>query len=315
MVAGRKRQSRRRGRVGRGQISGRGRGSRRLATFIPIALALATVYLPASTQQEIANVVRSTVLRPFVEMRVVLIRLQAQARDFESVQSQMDSSMAIVARHRTLAEENRQLRGLLGLREREWTLYVPAAVVRSALAGSASVFRFGAGRDRGIHPFTAVVSNGGLFGQILEVHSNYSLGIDWSHPDFRVGAMSNDGRHHGLVEVERGEYRQQDRLVMRGVPFLSELASGTRIVTSGRGGVFPRGIPVGSVVELAETRAGWSRSYYIDPAVQPGAVTHGAAAVGVAEAEGEGGASPDGDDPFGSDDSAPPADSTEAEVP
>ncbi len=312
MVAARKRRSRRRGRAGR---RGRGRSSGRATALVPIALSLVALYMPASAQQVVANAARSTVLWPFVEMRVILTRLRAQARDFEVVQAQMDSSMAIVATHRTLAEENRQLRGLLGLRERGWTLYVPAAVVRSALAGSASVFRFGAGRDRDIRPFTTVVSNGGLFGQIIEVHANHSMGMDWSHPDFRVGAMSRDGMHHGLIEVERGEYREQDRLVMRGVPFLADLAPGTEIVTSGRGGVFPRGIPIGSIVEVAETRAGWSRSYYINPAVQPGAVTHGAAAVGAVEAEGEDDAAAEGDELPGSDDGTPPPDSAGPETP
>ncbi len=227
-----------------------------------------------------ANAVRSTILLPFIEMRTVLGQVQGRIRDLDAVQARIDSAMAIAEFHRTLAVENKELRGLLALGERPWTQYIPAAVMRSPLAGSASSFRFGAGTQRGIRPFTAVVVDAGLLGQILEVHSGYALGIDWSHPDFRVGAMTPDGLHHGLIEAERGDYRAQDRLVMHGVPFLSELAAGTEIVTSGRGGVFPRGIPIGSVTGLAEERAGWSRSYYIDAWVEPGAVTHGAAAIG-----------------------------------
>lgn len=57
-----------------------------------------------------------------------------------------------------------------------------------------------------------------------------------------------------------------------GIPFQAELEPGTEIVTSGMGGIFPRGIPIGAVVQLTETEAGWSRSYLVKPQVYPDAV-------------------------------------------
>ncbi len=55
------------------------------------------------------------------------------------------------------------------------------------------------------------------------------------------------------------------------------MAPGTLLVTSGLGGadgVYPRGIPIGRVLRVAEEREGWSRSYVVRPAVHPAAVAH-----------------------------------------
>lgn len=54
---------------------------------------------------------------------------------------------------------------------------------------------------------------------------------------------------------------------------------GTTILTSGLGGILPRGIPVGTVVDTAHAGdapagAEWERTYLVLPAVPPGAVSH-----------------------------------------
>ena len=217
---------------------------------------------------------RETVLSPFLEINGAIARMRERALDFNVLRAQMDSVAALVAQLRTLAEENRQLREVLSLRDRKRNSVRAVTVVRTGTPGAESVFLVDVGADEGVRAFNAVATEAGLLGQIQEVYADRAVGFDWSHPDFRVSAMTPDGRAHGLVEAARGAFRERDRLTLRGTAFLSDLGPGEEILTSGRGGTFPRGIRIGWVAEPAETSAGWSRSYYVDPAVYPGAATH-----------------------------------------
>lgn len=266
-------------------VSGRGiEGSKNqlLGALGLVLLSLVTVYLPSAPQQAIAHVVRESVLRPFTELHAVLAGMRARARDFDILRAQMDSAMGFVAAHATLAEENRQLREILLLGQRPGVRYLPTTIMRTGTSGTGSVFRVAAGAGQGVASFHAVVTDLGLLGQVQQVQTDYALAIDWSHPEFRVSAMTSDGESHGIIEPERGRFREQDRLVLSGVDFLAELEPGTEVLTSGRGGAFPRGIRVGWVAGVAETLAGWSRSYYITPSVYPGAVTYAAITIPVA---------------------------------
>ena len=236
--------------------------------------SLIVLNLPPGPQRAMRHLLRETVLGPFIEINGAIARTRERALGFDVLRTQMDSLVAPVAAQRTLAEENRQLRNLLELRDRRGRRARAVTVIRVGTAGSESAFHLDSGSDGGIGAFSAVVTEGGLLGQVQEVFSRYSVGYDWSHRDFRVAAMTPDARAHGLVEAVRGGFREQDRLVIRGTAYLSDLSPGDELVTSGRGGTFPRGIRIGWIAGPADASVGWSRSYYVEPAVHPGAVTH-----------------------------------------
>jgi cell shape-determining protein MreC len=106
--------------------------------------------------------------------------------------------------------------------------------------------------------------------------------MDWSHPDFRAGAMLEDGSAYGMVEAVRGVFREDDRLVLNGTPYHENLERGALVLTSGLG-VLPRGIPIGHVDETAEVQGAWRKSYWMRPSVEPASVTHVLVAVAGAQ--------------------------------
>src|SRR3989449_3598876 len=114
----------------------------------------------------------------------------------------------------------------------------------------------------------------GLVGVVSTVDARTSVVVTWAHPEFRASAMAADGSVYGIVAPHGTEGPKVWLLELRGIPYRQSVALGTSILTSGLGGVFPRGIPLGTVVDSAATEEGWQRTYLVRPAVHPSAVSH-----------------------------------------
>jgi rod shape-determining protein MreC len=126
-----------------------------------------------------------------------------------------------------------------------------------------------AGSRAGVRPFSPVVVAEGLVGIVKSVDPTLSTAVLWAHPDFRASAMAADGSVFGIVAAHNGADAERFLLEMRGVPMRSSIAKGTLIVTSGLGGTFPRGIPIGVVITEMKTPELWARTYLLRPAVSP----------------------------------------------
>jgi rod shape-determining protein MreC len=118
------------------------------------------------------------------------------------------------------------------------------------------------------------VAPGGLLGVVRSVDAAWSVAILWTHPDFRVSAMTPDGSAFGLVSPAPPSGPEPSLLQLTGVPYRDLVPPGTRLFTSGFGGVYPRGIPIGTVSGVAQEQVGVSRTYAVRPAVHPAAVAH-----------------------------------------
>ena len=81
--------------------------------------------------------------------------------------------------------------------------------------------------------------------------------------------MSPDGGAFGIAQAHLAGATGGYLLELRGVPFRATLKPGSVIVSSGWGGVWPRGIPVGTVLQEIKTSEGWARTYLLRPAVNP----------------------------------------------
>lgn len=239
-----------------------------------LLLALFLFFLPAGYQAPIRSALRGTALRPFLAIQREIVERRGLGIDVAELRARHDSLAAVTAAQATLAEENRRLRALLGLRARAAESFKSAEVMRLGVAGAESSFLLDIGAADGVEVGSPVLTPEGLLGVVWEVDEHVSHAIDWTHPEFRASAMTMDGQVYGLVEPRRGEFREEDLLALTGAPFHSDIQPGTRIVTSGRGGIYPRGIPLGAVVGIEEADTGWRKSYLLRPAVRPEAASH-----------------------------------------
>lgn len=224
---------------------------------------------PTEWSRNLRQVLRNTALRPFVGIREWVATRKSDREDLRIVRAQRDSLAAVVAAQAVLREENARLRALLSLATRAGPQFRATQMLSLGTDAAEGTFLLGLGASQGVVVGSPVFTVGGLVGVVREVHRNSAQAIDWTHPEFRVSAMTADGQVYGIVEPRRGSFREEDLLIMTGAPFHSDVQPGTRIVTSGRGTVFPRGVPVGDVVSIQDADTGWRKSYLVRPAVRP----------------------------------------------
>jgi len=254
--------------------SRRGRRRETVIAALFLVVALVLFLMPEQYQQPIRRAIRTTVLSPFIGFQSALAQQDTRMVDVGALRAERDSLSAVLAAQAPIVEENRRLRGLLGLRQRAEPGFVPAQLVRVGVTGGESTFLLNVGRRDGVAPGSPVVGAGGLLGVVREVEEGTALGVDWTHVDFRASAMTADGSAYGIIEPRPGRFREEDLLTLTGAPFHSDIPPGSRIVTSGRGGVYPRGIPIGVVLGIDEADTGWRKNYVLRPLVRPESVSH-----------------------------------------
>ena len=259
------------------------------AAVVFLILSVVTLYLPRPVQDQLAAGLRATVLRPFSMTQEALAQSRLRAVEASLLQARLDSLAAVLAAQAPIVDESERLHELLGLRDRAPETFLPASIIRPGTAGSESMFLLDVGSDDGVRPGDPLIMRAGrigLVGVVQQVRRGNAIGLDWSHPDFRASAMTADGNVSGLVEPVRGIFREEDRLLLNGTPYYENLEPGTLIVTSGLGGVFPRGIPIGEVLELAEQEGRYRKAYWLRPVAPTGSVTHVLVVVGDGVPEG-----------------------------
>jgi rod shape-determining protein MreC len=210
-----------------------------------------------------------------------LVWLQARAEEgrtsrarLRAITAQRDSAAFIAQGLPALSAENERLRGLLGLSRRLRAPYVPAEVLHQAQATDARMLLLAAGTESGIAPFDPVIAPEGLIGVVSSAGRTASTAMTWAHPEFRVSAFTDSGGVVGIVAASAGSGVSEPVLEFRGASYRDSIPEGTLVLSSGLGGVYPKGIPIGRVVGIVREQAGWERVYRVRPAANPGTAAH-----------------------------------------
>ncbi len=253
-----------------------------------VLIAIMAMVLPAGTRDGVASGLQRSLARPLLALQTQSERARAALNERDDVVRRLDSLSLREASSRQLEAENEQLRRLLGIGAMVREGFVPASALHGQLPGESHTLVLTAGARAGVEPNAAVVAPAGLVGRLTYVGPTTSHAILWSHPNFRASAMSADGATYGIVAphldggatvvcrgMDETACAEPSRLLleMRGVAYRDALDTGTTIVTTGLGGVFPRGVAVGTVIGEIETTAQWSRTYLLRPAVHPAMVS------------------------------------------
>jgi len=145
-----------------------------------------------------------------------------------------------------LREENARLRQLLGSRQRLGAEVLVAELIGVVPSPNTFQVEIDKGAGDGVFVGQAVIDAEGLFGQVVEV-ARFSSRV----------MLVIDAAHAVPVQVNRNDFRsiaagtgRTDRLELEYVPVTADIRVGDLLVTSGLGGHFPRGYPVGEVTAV-----------------------------------------------------------------
>lgn len=244
-----------------------------------VILALVAGALPTQMRDPLAGGLRRTIVAPLVGLQQNAERWRAAWLESERRVLQRDTIALQLMQAQAAMVENERLRRLLGLGSRlEWG-FVPAEALHTAARTEdvITTLTLTAGSRSGVTPYSPVVAPEGIVGLVQTVDPRMSIAILYSHPDFRVCAMSADGSAFGIVyphlDVRPGRLAERYLLELRNVPFRSNLKPGTAIFSCGLGGAWPRGVLIGTIVDEVKQAESWSRTYIVRPAVNPAHVT------------------------------------------
>ena len=245
-----------------------------LLFILCVGLSIAALSLPDQWRDPLAQGLRQSVLAPFLFLQRQTELLAAARARYDGVVAERDSAVLAATFLPELRQENERLRNLLGLARRLGGGYVSAEILHQPEPTNPLSFVISAGRRDGVRPLSAVVSPEGLVGLVATVDEHTSVVLSWAHPEFRASAIAMDGSVVGIAAPHGAEGPGVWLLELQGVLYRQRVPTGTVVVTSGLGGVFPRGIPIGTVVGPAGEERGWGRTYLVRPTVHPAALSH-----------------------------------------
>ena len=156
---------------------------------------------------------------------------------------------------------------LLSIRENGYTFeMVSANVVTVPTDGWGSVFGINAGTAMEIEIGDVVICSGGLVGKVVDAGLNWATVSTFIDPRISVGAMILETGDVGVTEGSL-ELKNKGLCTLRYLNKDSAVNRDDRVYTSGLGGVYPKGLLLGTVTELQYEDNGLSLSAVLTPAV------------------------------------------------
>ena len=247
-----------------------------LALLVAAAIALVTIDFRSGEDGGLDRLrgAATAVLRPIQDGVGVLIRpfsegagaisdlfaIRAQNRELEARVAELEERRRVFD---DLERENAELRALLAIADRTELETVAARVVALAPSNFEWTITIDVGTRDGVERGMPVVDGDGLVGRIIQVTADASRVLLAIDPSFSAAARSARNGQVGVLDGRGG-----DPMVFRLLDPEAEVAVGDAVTTSSyQGGVFPAGIPIGTVSQVTEGGSPLTREVEVNPYV------------------------------------------------
>lgn len=173
--------------------------------------------------------------------------------------SRLESDLTFMEEMR---KENLRLKRLLNFSDEKSHQRVLAQVVGWDSANEFKVIRLNKGTRHGIKTMSPVITDHGLVGYVYRATENYADVLTILDQNNRVDVVVERTRTHGIIEGVFN-FKCALKYIMRNEP----VEVGDKLITAGVGGIYPKGIKVGMITDIAKESFGMTLSIDVVPSV------------------------------------------------
>lgn len=223
-----------------------------------ISLLLLTFYIregesgPIHSVRSVVNTVTtpvrmvgSVVAAPFHAIGNVVSNVTAPQETLSELREQNEQLTAEVAKLTEAEKTAERLEGLLGLQSTYSLESTAARIVGGSSDAWSQTVTIDKGTIDGLEVGMAVCNSGGAIGQIVEVSASSSTVRLLTDENSGISAMVQRSRAQGILQGQ-----PDGSLLLNYVTADSDVSVGDIVITSGLGGVFPKGLPLGTVTSV-----------------------------------------------------------------
>ena len=189
--------------------------------------------------------VTTIIINPFVRFIKTINKLSDILEENKLLKEKINLFLKENISLKELERENRELRELLGSSYYEqFELKLASVIGRTKTDWKNTIF-IDKGKNHNIKIDMPVISQSGLIGKVIATSKNFSEVRLINDPNSSVASMVQKTRKTGVIQGIG------DTILNMGlIPKEAEIEIGDIIVTSGLGGVFPKGILIGRVYDI-----------------------------------------------------------------
>jgi rod shape-determining protein MreC len=182
------------------------------------------------------------------DVTTVVRRMTELSRQNEQYREEIDRLQSEIAGLRELEVENRDLRNLLGLKQRTGTgELLPARVIARDPSQYVQAITLDRGMDDGVKEGMTIITWRGVVGRVSRVSPTSSkvLLITDTSSSISGRIQTSESRVTGIIKG-----RPEGDLLMQRIPQEETLQTGETVVTSDFGGQMPEGLVIGTIKQI-----------------------------------------------------------------
>ncbi len=226
------------------------KGKKRFITFVALFAVALTLMSYQRDKQTFSFL--SPLSYPYYALDRLTSHLGAtikEARDTfeENKRLKKELSQLLLERqqYREIIQENRRLRDIVSLKEREPRYIATARVIAHGYDKLLNTAILDKGRKSGIEKGMAVITTKGLVGKVYSVKDDFADVLLLKDTNFSVAVRLQTSRREGIVSGTGYSH-----CILKYVPPEETVEKGEVVVTSGFDGIFPAGLPVGVISKV-----------------------------------------------------------------